>query len=52
MKPDGRPKYDSAAWVNRAAQYEFVTSFIPMQGLAGISEILARVKAAVSALEK
>ena len=52
LKPEGKPKYDSPAWVNRAGQYELVTSFIPKQGPAGISEILARVKAAVSALEK
>lgn len=44
LKPEGKPKYDSAAWVNRAGQYAFVTSFMPKEGPVGISEVLARLR--------
>lgn len=51
LKPEGKPKYDTPAWVNRAGQYAFVTSFMPKQGPVGIGEIIVKVRAAVSALE-
>ena len=48
LKPEGRPNYDSARWVNRAAQRALVLHF--KQKLA--AETLADVRAQVRAAER
>ena len=45
LKPEGKPNYSSAAWVNRTAQYSFVQSF-RRKTPASVADVLAQVRAA------
>ena len=50
LKPEGKPKYDSADWVNRAAQHSFVLHFRQKLASEPQAAVLAQVRVAESQL--